>query len=254
MSLSEKQEKINDNLSIFQNEGSLAFGTDAYLLSAYIKKQTRSKAAEFGAGSGVISLLLAARGKLNNITAFEIQENIAVLAAKNVENNGLSEKIRVVCQDIRELSTEHNCAYDLVFSNPPYMRIDSGKISENDADAASRHEVFGTIDDFAVSAAKLLRHGGTFVLVYTPDRLSALISALKNARLEPKRITFVYPTTEHVPCTVLIEAKKGASDGIFVTRPLIIYKDRSSFSDDNYTDEMKYIYEHGDFNEFYKHP
>ena len=150
MSLSEKQEKINDNLSIFQNEGSLAFGTDAYLLSAYIKKQTRSKAAEFGAGSGVISLLLAARGKLNNITAFEIQENIAALAAKNVENNGLSEKIRVVCKDIRELSSEHNCAYDLVFSNPPYMRIDSGKISENDADAASRHEVFGTIDDFAV--------------------------------------------------------------------------------------------------------
>jgi tRNA1(Val) A37 N6-methylase TrmN6 len=45
MSLSGKQEKINDNLSIYQNEGSRAFGTDAYLLSAYIKKQTRSKSA-----------------------------------------------------------------------------------------------------------------------------------------------------------------------------------------------------------------
>ncbi|MBO5024218.1 MAG: methyltransferase [Clostridia bacterium] len=254
MSLPEKQEKINDNLSIYQNEGSLAFGTDAYLLSAYIKKQTKSRAAEFGAGSGVISLLLAARGKLNNITAFEIQEKIAAIAAKNVESNALSEKIEIICSDIRTLPAEHNCTYDLVFSNPPYMRIDSGKISENDADAASRHEVFGTMEDFASSAAKLLRHGGTFVLVYTPDRLPALISALKNARLEPKRLTLVYPTSEHVPCTVLVEAKKGASDGIFITRPLIIYKDRSSFSDDNYTDEMKYIYEHGDFNEFYKHP
>ncbi|MBE6654810.1 MAG: methyltransferase domain-containing protein [Ruminococcaceae bacterium] len=254
MSLPEKQEKINDGLSIYQNEGSLAFGTDAYLLSAYIKRQTKSKAAEFGAGSGVISLLLAARGKLNNITAFEIQEKIAAIAAKNVEANGFSEKINVICSDIRDIPAEHNCAYDLVFSNPPYMRVDSGKISENDADAASRHEVFGTIEDFAASAAKLLRHGGTFVLVYTPDRLPALISALKNARLEPKRLTLVYPTAQHVPCTVLVEAKKGASDGIFITRPLIIYKDRSSFSDDNYTDEMKYIYEHGDFNEFYKHP
>ena len=254
MSLPEKHEKINDNLSIYQNEGSLAFGTDAYLLSAYIKKQTKSRAAEFGAGSGVISLLLAARGKLNNITAFEIQEKIAAIAAKNVESNALSEKIEIICSDIRTLPAEHNCTYDLVFSNPPYMRIDSGKISENDADAASRHEVFGTMEDFASSAAKLLRHGGTFVLVYTPDRLPALISALKNARLEPKRLTLVYPTSEHVPCTVLVEAKKGASDGIFITRPLIIYKDRSSFSDDNYTDEMKYIYEHGDFNEFYKHP
>lgn len=247
-------EKINDNLSIYQNEGSLAFGTDAYLLSAYIKRQTKSRAAEFGAGSGVISLLLAARGKLSSITAFEIQEKIAAIAAKNVESNGFSEKINVICSDIREIGTEHNCSYDLVFSNPPYMRLDSGKISENNADAVSRHEVFGTIDDFAAAAYKLLKHGGTFTLVYTPSRLPALIAALKNARLEPKRMTLVYPTTEHVPCTVLVEAKKGGADGIFLTRPLIIYKDKSDFSDANYTDDMKYIYEHGDFNEFYKKP
>ncbi len=247
-------EKINDNVSLFQNEGSLAFGTDAYLLSAYVKKQTKALAAEFGAGSGVISLLLAARGKLSKITAFEIQEKIAAIAAKNVELNGFSEKISVVCSDIREIPNEHFGRYDLIFSNPPYMRANSGKISENDADAASRHEIFGTIDDFAAAAYKLLKHGGTFTLVYTPDRLPTLISALKNARLEPKRMTLVYPTTEHVPCTVLVEAKKGGADGIFLTRPLIIYKDKSDFSDANYTDDMKYIYEHGDFNEFYKKP
>ncbi len=247
-------EQINDNVSLFQNEGSLAFGTDAYLLSAYIKKQPRALAAEFGAGSGVISLLLAARGKLNKITAFEVQEKIAAIAAKNVDHNNFSEKIDVICSDIREISNEHFGRYDVIFSNPPYMKTDSGKISENDADAASRHEVFGTIDDFAKAAYKLLKHGGTFALVYTPDRLPALIAALKNARLEPKRMTLVYPTISHVPCTVLIEAKKGGADGIFLTRPLIIYKDKSDLSDANYTDEMKYIYEHGDFNEYYKHP
>lgn len=247
-------EQINDNLSIHQNEGSLAFGTDAYLLSAYIKKQPKSLAAEFGAGSGVISLLLAARGKLSRITAFEVQEKIAALAAKNVEENGFSDKINVVCADIRAIPAEHNGRYDLVFANPPYMRLNSGKISENDADAASRHEVFGTIDDFAMAAGKLLKHGGTFAAVYTPERLPALVAALKNARLEPKRMTLVYPTASHNPSILLMEAKKGGADGIFCTRPLIIYKDNTSYSDANYTEEMKYIYEHGDFNEFYKKP
>ena len=247
-------EQINDNIAIYQNEGSLAFGTDAYLLSAYVKKQPKAKAAEFGAGSGVISLLLAARGKLSDITAFEVQEKIASLAAKNVEENGFADKIKVICSDIREIGNEHNCRYDLVFSNPPYMRLCSGKISENDADAASRHEVFGTIDDFAKGASKLLKHGGTFTVVYTPDRLPALVHALKNAGLEPKRMTLVYPTVSHTPSILLMEAKKGGKDGIFVTRPLIIYKDKTDFSDANYTDEMKYIYEHGDFNEFYKKP
>ena len=247
-------EKINDNLSIYQNEGSLAFGTDAYLLSAYVKKQPKSLAAEFGAGSGVISLLLAARGKLTKITAFEVQEKIAAIAAKNVEANGLSDKISVICSDIREIPAEHNGRYDLVFANPPYMRIKSGKISENDADAASRHEVFGTIDDFALAAGKLLKHGGTFAAVYTPDRLPALVAALKNAKLEPKRMTLVYPTAGHAPSILLMEAKKGGADGIFCTRPLIIYKDNTDFSDANYTEEMKYIYSNGDFNEFYKKP
>ncbi len=247
-------EKINDNISIYQNEGSLAFGTDAYLLSAYVKRQPRSKAAEFGAGSGVISLLLAARGKLNSISAFEVQEKIAEIAAKNVEENNLADKINVICTDIRNIDSAHNGRYDLVFANPPYMRLNSGKISENDADAASRHEVFGTIDDFAKAASKLLKHGGSFTVVYTPDRLPALIYALKSAGLEPKRMTLVYPTANHIPSILLMEAKKGGADGIFATRPLIIYKDASDYSDANYTDEMKYIYEHGDFNEFYKKP
>jgi tRNA1(Val) A37 N6-methylase TrmN6 len=67
-------------------------------------------------------------------------------------------------------------------------------------------------------------------------------------------MTLVYPTAAHTPSILLMEAKKGGSDGIFCTRPLIIYKDNSDYSDANYTEEMKYIYSNGDFNEFYKKP
>ena len=77
---------------------------------------------------------------------------------------------------------------------------------------------------------------------------------MKNAKLEPKRMTLVYPTASHTPSILLMEAKKGGADGIFCTRPLIIYKDNTDFSDANYTEEMKYIYSNGDFNEFYKKP
>lgn len=247
-------EKINDDISLFQNEGSLAFGTDAYLLSAYIKRHTTANACELGSGSGVISLLLCARKKVSHITAFEIQERLFTIAAKNVELNGFSDKIDAVHIDIRDIPSDYYGKYDLVFSNPPYMRADSGKISENDIDAASRHEIFGSIDDFAISASRLLRYGGLFTLVYTPSRLPSLVFALKSAGLEPKRMTLVYPTSSHSPSAVLIEAKKSAAEGLFLTRPLIIYKDKTSFCDENYTDEMKNIYRYGDFDEFYKKP
>ena len=245
-------ELINENITLYQNEGSLAYGTDAYLLSAYMRRQTKERACEFGAGSGVISLLAAARGNFSHITALEIQPNIAEIAAHNVEINGFSEKIDVVCRDIREKDASMNGAFGVVFSNPPYMTATSGKLGKNDADSASRHELNGGIDDFAEAASRLLKYGGLFYAVYRPDRLAELLCACKLHGLEPKRMTLVYPTENHVPCLVLLEAKKNGAPGIFVTKPLMIYQSGKPQTNENYTDDMKYIYENGAFHELYQ--
>ena len=245
-------EVINENITLYQNEGSLAYGTDAYLLSAYMRRQTKERACEFGAGSGVISLLAAARGKFSHITALEIQRNIVEIAARNVEINGFSEKIDVICRDIREKDVSMNGAFGVVFSNPPYMTATSGKLGKNDADSASRHELNGGIDDFADAASRLLKYGGLFYAVYRPDRLAELLCACKLHGLEPKRMTLVYPTENHVPCLVLLEAKKNGAPGIFVTKPLMIYQSGKPQTGDNYTDDMKYIYENGAFHELYQ--
>ena len=245
-------ELINENITLYQNEGSLAYGTDAYLLSAYMRRQTKERACEFGAGSGVISLLAAARGNFSHITALEIQPNIAEIAAHNVEINGFSEKIDVVCRDIREKDASMNGAFGVVFSNPPYMTATSGKLGKNDADSASRHELNGGIDDFAEAASRLLKYGGLFYAVYRPDRLAELLCACKLHGLEPKRMTLVYPTENHVPCLVLLEAKKNGAPGIFVTKPLMIYQSGKPQTNENYTDDMKYIYKNGAFHELYQ--
>jgi tRNA1Val (adenine37-N6)-methyltransferase len=245
-------EVINGNITLYQNEGSLAYGTDAYLLSAYMRRQAKERACEFGAGSGVISLLAAARGIFSAITAIEIQETIAQIAAQNVKINGFSEKIDVICRDIREKDASMNGAFGVVFSNPPYMTATSGKLGKNDADSASRHELNGGIDDFADAASRLLKYGGLFYAVYRPDRLAELLCACKLHGLEPKRMTLVYPTEHHVPCLVLLEAKKNGAPGIFVTKPLIIYQSGKPQTNGNYTDDMKYIYENGAFHELYQ--
>ncbi len=247
-----KPTAINEDLTLLQNEGSLAYGTDAYLLYAYIRRQARERACELGAGSGVISLLLTAKGKFSHITAIEIQEKIAAIAQRNVENNGFGEKIDVICGDARDLPAQMNGAFGAVFSNPPYMSVGCGKMNRDEADGISRHEVCGGIRDFALSASRLLKYGGLFYAVYRPDRLAELIAACKDAGLEPKRMTLVYPTVSHAPCLVLVEAKKNGAEGIMVTKPLIIYKDGCPQTNENYTDDMKYIYQNGAFHELYQ--
>ena len=176
----------------------------------------------------------------------EIQKEIAEIAVKNVEINGFSEKIDVICRDIREKDVSMNGAFGVVFSNPPYMKTDSGKANVYDEKNIARHEVCGDIRDFCIAAKRLLKFGGVFAVVYRPDRLCDLFSAMRESTLEPKRITFVHADTRAEPSMALVEAKKGGRCGLMVTKPLIIYADMTHT---DYSDDMNYIMENGSFPE-----
>ena len=72
---------------------------------------------------------------------------------------------------------------------------------------------------------------------------------MRESSLEPKRATFVHADTESESSMVLVEAKLGGRSGMQLTRPLIIYKDKSH---KEYTDDMKFIMENGAFPKGYK--
>ena len=249
-----KTEKINDDVTLISKEGSLDFGTDAYLLSAYLRKNTKYPSAELGCGNGVISLLAVSRKKLGCVVAFEIQPELAAIAAKNVVYNRMDDVIKTENADVNKLDAKYNGTFGSVFANPPYLKAESGAHNADGSSDICRREIKGGIVDFSFAAAKLLRHGGYFTCVYRPDRLSEMICAMRNAKLEPKRLTLVYPTVGHSPCLALCEAKKGAEEGVFLTPPLIIYTSKEDMSQNGYTENMKYIYEHGDFDERFKKP
>lgn len=237
----ERLDEINENLSLIQLKTGLTFGTDSYLLAAFARTQKNGVCVEFGGGTGVVSLLAASREKYSIIYAAEIQPYFASLISRNAEMNGLSDKVKPILGDVRDLTPAlFGGEVHSVVSNPPYMKTSSGLDNATPEMNTARREENGTIDDFAASAARLLRFGGYFTLVYRPDRLADLIFALKNNKLEPKRIVTIYPTTESKPCLVLVEAKKGASAGLVMSRPLIIYKSKGCTE---YTDDMQAVYD-----------
>ena len=240
----ERCDEVNDSLKLIQKTEGLTFGTDALLLAGYIKGKFKS-GLEIGSGSGIITMLLLTRGKLLSADCVEVQEEYATLTRRNAELNGLSDKIRVICGDVREL--HHAGEYDLVYTNPPYMKADSGEGCREGAKHIARHEVHGTIGEFCTAAAGLLRFGGTFAVVYRPDRLTDLLFEMRRAGLEPKSITFVHATTEKEASMVLILAKRGGNSGAVLTKPLIIY------DNGKYGKDMDYIMENGKFaDDFYR--
>ncbi len=220
----ERIDQVNENLRLIQKKNGLTFGTDAYLLAAFIRPQSKAFAVELGGGTGIISLLLAAKKKAASVTAIEIQRSFAELIERNAALNDLSGCVRALCADIREVNaTTLGQEADLVFSNPPYMRCDAGKRNEADEKYMARHEVCGGIADFCMAGARLLRHGGRFVCVWRPDRLTALLKGLSSAGLEPKRMTFVHADASAEPCMVLLEAVKGGAPSLYISPPLLLY-------------------------------
>lgn len=227
----ERIDRINEDLSLIQKKDGLTFGTDAYLLAAFIRPVKQGRAVELGTGTGVISLLCAARQRFARVDAVEIQQEFAALAERNVRLNHLEERVVVHCADVRDVRAEQmGGEVDAVFANPPYMRTDSGKRNQAACKYIARHEVFGGVADFCAAAERLLKYGGKFYCVWRPDRLSELMASLHACHLEPKTAVFVHGDAASEPSVMLVCAVKGGAPGMHILPPLLLHdeKDRTN--------------------------
>ena len=123
---------------------------------------------------------------------------------------------------------------DTVTSNPPYMKAGSGIQNPDDIKLISRHEVSCNLREVCTAAARLLKEGGHFYMVHRPLRLPEIISELKNARLEPKRIKPVYPYIDSEANMILIDAVKGGAGECRFEKPIIVYKEQGVYTDEIY--------------------
>jgi tRNA1Val (adenine37-N6)-methyltransferase len=183
----------------------------------------------------------------------EIQESFCSLIQQNAALNGYSDRIVPICSNVTDLKA--SCLdreLDFVVSNPPYMKVDSGKRNEFDEKFIARHEVCGDIGDFCACANRLLKHGGKFYCVYRPDRLVDLMCAMRENKLEPKVITFVAATADSEPSMVLVRAMKGGASGSVVTRTLFLHSSREDAAKSILSPDAKRIYETCSFEEFLK--
>jgi tRNA1Val (adenine37-N6)-methyltransferase len=240
--------EINDRVQLITRKNGLTFGSDAFLLSAFCRPAPRARAADFGCGTGIIALLLAARHTYAHITGVEAQLQFAELAKRNVALNGFSHTVSVLSKDIRELSpTDFGGELDCIVSNPPYMRADSGYASPYGEKQIARHEVLGGIADFAAAAARCLKYGGRLYTVYRPDRLDSLFAALRAHKLSPKRMVFVHDHADKEPSMVLTEAVLGAAEGLSVLPPLILHEKSANGIEKSLSERAQRIYDTGRF-------
>ena len=234
----ETLEDLQNGYFLYQDAEGFRFGMDAVLLAHFVRLRKGEKVCDLGCGSGIIPLLLAAQYPEAAITGLEINSRSAELAQKSVDYNGLTDRVKVVCGDIRRAETLFGRqSFKVVVSNPPYLRAGSGRQSPNEQRAAARHEVLVTLREVAAAAGRLLTSSGRFYLVHRPERLSEILSACGENHLAVKKLRLVYPYADREASLVLLEAVKGAAGGMKALPPLIIFN-----KEGQYTEEVQKIY------------
>ena len=157
------------------------------------------------------------------------------MAARSVAMNHLEEKIEIVNGDIKEASRIFGGAsFDVVTTNPPYMNDAHGLKNPTEVKAISRHEVLCTLEDVVREGAKVLKSGGRMYMVHRPHRLIEIISAMKQYKMEPKRMCMVHPFKDKEANMVLIEAVKGGGSWLKMEAPIIVYKEPGVYTDEIY--------------------
>ncbi|MCI8413706.1 MAG: methyltransferase [Clostridia bacterium] len=196
-------------LRFMQDTDLFLFGTDAVELANFAAPAAGTTVCDLGAGSGIVSVLLA--GKYGAVvTAVEIQEKCCALARENAQLNGLD--IAVLHMPMQEFRGR----FDIVVCNPPYIKAGGGIVRDAESERIACFEEKVTFDEVAACAERLLSTGGKFYLVHHITRLAEVLATVKAHRLEPKRLQILRPVAHKPPHIFLLECMRDGKEGITV--------------------------------------
>ena len=238
-----ENERIDDlelkGLKIIQNKEGFCFGIDSVLLSDFVKNiKNNSLVLDLGTGTGIIPILLCGKTDLKKVIGVEVQEKVAEMAKRSIKLNNLEARFQVINENILNLKNIYqNQTFDVVVTNPPYKKKNSGIINENHEKLISRHEIEANLEDFIKVSKDLLKDKGEFYMVHRPERLVDILSIMRKEKLEPKVLRMVYSNKNKEPKLVLIKGIKNAKPFLKVEKNLYIYDENG-----NYTDEILEIY------------
>lgn len=229
-------ERLDDlllrGMKILQNPRELCFSLDAVLLAHFATVRRRAKAVDLGTGTGVLALLLAARGA-TAVEAIELNPVTADMASRSVALNGLEDVIRVHAIDMKDAPARFAAGHaDLVVANPPYCPVAKGEQNRRCGVATARHELTVTLREVVCTAAHFLRFRGRFALVHLPERLAEIFAVLQVRGIEPKRLRLVQPRREKPPSLVLVEGVLGAKPGLSIERNLIVHEPDGRYAEE----------------------
>ena len=210
--------------SIQQDVNTHKVGTDAMLLGAYIDASKQSLGLDIGAGTGVLSLMLAQKNPSIQITCIEIDEKSSDECSANIMESAWSNRIQLINHDFIEHQFTHK--FDLIFTNPPYYLTDN---SSNESNERTKHITPESLLSWLNKISELLTTKGEFWMIWPSETSQKIIEMAHDSDLHVAKKIAIYSKINKLSRNILCfsrEKKEGYDD-----EQLIIRNHDNSYSD-----------------------
>lgn len=179
--------------NVQQDRCAMKIGTDGVLLGAWTPLINNPyNLLDIGAGTGILSLMLAQRSNLEQIDAIEIDEGAYEQCVENFEASPWSDRLFCFHAGLDEFVDDPEDEYDLIISNPPFY-TDTFK-SENTQRDIARFEDALPFEELIEAADLLLSDNGIFSVIIPYKEETKFVSMCKELDLFPFKITRVKGT------------------------------------------------------------
>ena len=187
MTFTFKQFQVN------QDRCAMKIGTDGVLLGAWTPLNNNPfNVLDIGAGTGILSLMLAQRSNSEQIDAIEIDEDAYEQCVENFETSPWGDKLFCFHAGLDEFVDEPEDEYDLIISNPPFYAEDF-KTDNSQRDMARFQDAM-PFEELIEAATLLLSDNGIFSVIIPFKEEAKFVSMCKELDLFPFKITRVKGT------------------------------------------------------------
>ena len=179
--------------SIQQDRCAMKVGTDSVLLGAWCPIENNPFSVfDIGAGTGILSLMIAQRSNAEQIDALEIDEDAYEQCVENFENSPWGDRLFCFHAGLDEFVKEPEDEYDLIISNPPFYAEDYK--SENEQRDLARFQDALPFENLIEAADLLLSENGIFAVIIPYKEEEKFINMCAEVELYPVKVTRVKGT------------------------------------------------------------
>ena len=113
---------IFKQFTLQQQKAAFKLGTDSVLLGSWIPDLSYRNILDIGAGTGILSLMMAQRFNGAEILAIEIDQLSVEDCANNFNKAKWNDRLKIVEDDILNWTKKNvSSTFDLILTNPPYF-------------------------------------------------------------------------------------------------------------------------------------